>query len=1200
MGVVSSACQLATIRVRVLARPLARLPADPAAPSSGARQHLRLELVVSLAWPQSGSHWARVLTAHRPPTAMAALLPGEDTFLPRLVSVFFAIFHPQHGPVVLYDVPEGSVASPPEPFVADGPNGSPPRPRPTSAPRRLAPTGHPGDLRHARSCFAPDDIDRVSSMPRTAPGLESPTTPRPGTRLDSGSLLSPPLLHRGSSDRTCLPLDAVAAPLSLLPGDDVAAEASSITLRSSGGGGKSAVTVRLGSAEDMWRRTSPTSPPDTDGVGSLPAGDHRTSRLFDFKTVEHLLMPPPTMCGRLVICSAPALNPADSRGTTGDVPRGRMRDRPRSGGASGRDGSSLSLSRPPRRARGPTEYKIVSHPVALQHEKYERMNLVYNLCFVFEAGASTTAYEGVVRKCARSLRDLELTSGFLSQPHNLRRMHNVCEQLYEDLNSYCESFISLPDQPHTDFRHADPTTPRLAVSTAAVAERALRAAHPHSPLKHERSKITPPDFAGANAAEDELEGKLISSLGDTEDGRRLREELANLDSSTMAAVSGMKAIGMPVHVAEGGPDSSSYPAEHAFCESHTAKRWEREPPHGLGRTVQDAINVKLFPTYPNPPEAQDWDVPVALLNLQDRITGDWDLTMAKVRALPFASAECRRLNSSCICYQIVPFIDGIRHVRRIAQLADADIDLTKQCMEHLLFYGCITMTDIFQYSNIYTVRPLLARDGDNSDLFAECGQYVTRLPYPVVGHVKLLQLFAAFMPTKTVGEWCEEQRLNELGVDPRRFVSFGTLKGWLRRVHRIPVLVSPSLPATIAAAVSVKPTSSSRSGVFGRRTVYDTDAGTPSAETTARLIPAPHLGSQINSWWGLGAAGVDLNSAFPPPERGRTLRSRTNARDLQLIREESLASQSPASRPAHVTAEDSQPHRARSVRRRPMANTVAESALLALQSRGPMPDLAAATAPEEPQEHDGSLELDSHIAQEVEGEEEEDLPNARPMYGGSASSGPKSRPSIASSTKVVPGILGGSSSSPPRPISRRVEASGTPEQRGGKGSSSYGLAGRYYDVRPDMRLTSTHNSTPSGPVTMRTGPRAWNRQIPLGLIDFFDGQHTDDAICTRFAVPWADVEGWVETINIEASRMSEAPTQAQPEAASTGTGHAQYGSPHQGLAQEPVAAGLTRPMMGAETPYPLPAPRTTNNNHIQSADDASMAQQMAAVKVMIM
>lgn len=63
---------------------------------------------------------------------------------------------------------------------------------------------------------------------------------------------------------------------------------------------------------------------------------------------------------------------------------------------------------------------------------------------------------------------------------------------------------------------------------------------------------------------------------------------------------------------------------------------KREPPHGLGRTVRDAINLKLFPTYANPPPVYDWQVPVALLDLARHADGNWDLTMAKV------SSRCER------------------------------------------------------------------------------------------------------------------------------------------------------------------------------------------------------------------------------------------------------------------------------------------------------------------------------------------------------------------------------------------------------------------------------------------------------------------------------------------------------------------------------------------------------------------------------
>jgi hypothetical protein len=197
---------------------------------------------------------------------------------------------------------------------------------------------------------------------------------------------------------------------------------------------------------------------------------------------------------------------------------------------------------------------------------------------------------------------------------------------------------------------------------------------------------------------------------------------------------------------------------------------KREPPHGLGRTVRDAINLKLFPTYSNPKDINDWDVPVTLLDLRKRVTGNWDLTMCKV----------------------LPFIDGINHVKRIAQLADADLELTRQCIEHLLYYRCIITTDTFQFTNMYTVRPSIAVMAEDEVIMVECAFYVTKPGYSLPSWPKLLSLYSSLRPALTVNDWIDENDVDALGIDIRRFVSFGVIKGFLRRVHRFPVLLQDS------------------------------------------------------------------------------------------------------------------------------------------------------------------------------------------------------------------------------------------------------------------------------------------------------------------------------------------------------------------------------------------------------------------------
>ncbi|KAJ7709789.1 nitrogen permease regulator 2-domain-containing protein [Mycena rosella] len=181
----------------------------------------------------------------------------------------------------------------------------------------------------------------------------------------------------------------------------------------------------------------------------------------------------------------------------------------------------------------------------------------------------------------------------------------------------------------------------------------------------------------------------------------------------------------------------------------------------------NSIELKIFPFYPNPPPVKDWMVPLALINLIKRIEDNWDLTMVKV---------CR-------------YIDGVNHVSRIAHLADCDLALTRLAISHLLYYQVIMTVDIFQYSNMYTLRKSIQNLAVEADVKEECGPYVTKPGRQIPDWPKLLHLYSRLKPGKTISQWMETYRIHDLGIDVRRFTSFGVIKGFLRRVHRWPVLL---------------------------------------------------------------------------------------------------------------------------------------------------------------------------------------------------------------------------------------------------------------------------------------------------------------------------------------------------------------------------------------------------------------------------
>ncbi|KAF9469160.1 nitrogen permease regulator 2-domain-containing protein [Collybia nuda] len=178
----------------------------------------------------------------------------------------------------------------------------------------------------------------------------------------------------------------------------------------------------------------------------------------------------------------------------------------------------------------------------------------------------------------------------------------------------------------------------------------------------------------------------------------------------------------------------------------------------------NSIELKIFPFYPNPPAVHDWMVPLALINITKRVEDNWDLSMVKV---------CK-------------YIDGTNHVSRIAHLADCDIAVTRKAISHLLFYQVVMTIDIFQYSNMYTLGKSVQWLADEVHVREECGPYVTRPGNPIPDWPKLLRLYSRLKPGKTVLEWMEEHNVHQLGIDIRRFTSFGVIKGFLRRVHRWP------------------------------------------------------------------------------------------------------------------------------------------------------------------------------------------------------------------------------------------------------------------------------------------------------------------------------------------------------------------------------------------------------------------------------
>ncbi|CAH0477993.1 unnamed protein product [Peronospora belbahrii] len=184
------------------------------------------------------------------------------------------------------------------------------------------------------------------------------------------------------------------------------------------------------------------------------------------------------------------------------------------------------------------------------------------------------------------------------------------------------------------------------------------------------------------------------------------------------------------------------------------------------------INLKLFPTLQDPASVFEYQVPVAIRDLQALLenSAEWDLALQ----------------------QIVPFIDGVRYVKRISLEAEVEIAIVKKCVRQLLYYGCVTLIDIFLHSNIYANTPKIAVLANDSKLQAECAVYIAKSGHVPPSFARIFALYCSVQPSLRMSDFCVVYSESLAFIDVRRFITFGLIHGFLRRVHRYPIYIDRS------------------------------------------------------------------------------------------------------------------------------------------------------------------------------------------------------------------------------------------------------------------------------------------------------------------------------------------------------------------------------------------------------------------------
>ncbi|XP_048041913.1 GATOR complex protein NPRL2 [Megalobrama amblycephala] len=180
----------------------------------------------------------------------------------------------------------------------------------------------------------------------------------------------------------------------------------------------------------------------------------------------------------------------------------------------------------------------------------------------------------------------------------------------------------------------------------------------------------------------------------------------------------------------------------------------------------NTIHLKLIEQRKDPLVVQEYDVPVFTKNKDHFIKSQWDLTTQ----------------------QILPFVDGYRHIQKISAEADVELNLVRIAVQNLLYYEVVTLVSIFQYSNVYCTTPKVQNLIDKKCLQEECLQYVSKLGQRTSLR-DVFQLYCGLTPGTTVRDLCSRYSHQLQRVDERKLIQFGLMKGLIRRLQKYPVKV---------------------------------------------------------------------------------------------------------------------------------------------------------------------------------------------------------------------------------------------------------------------------------------------------------------------------------------------------------------------------------------------------------------------------
>ncbi len=174
-----------------------------------------------------------------------------------------------------------------------------------------------------------------------------------------------------------------------------------------------------------------------------------------------------------------------------------------------------------------------------------------------------------------------------------------------------------------------------------------------------------------------------------------------------------------------------------------------------------------------PPEIKDYEVPLPLQDLKK------------------LTAKSEMLDP--VFMYLIAEIDGEKYVKKIAEDLHISLDNIKRYIQNLVYYNLVTMVDIFQFNNIYTVTNNIHSFNSDLKLQDEGVEFVVKDEYSDrFGREDLLKLYLKLSKKVTIKDFVLQYSDTVIKINITKFVQFGLMKKLIRRMHEYPIKLKPT------------------------------------------------------------------------------------------------------------------------------------------------------------------------------------------------------------------------------------------------------------------------------------------------------------------------------------------------------------------------------------------------------------------------